>query len=302
MSTIDNTSYLFHETLQSIKSNRISNIIAIMTISIALSIFGLFFILLINFNSIIDSFEERLNVVLYLNDGTAENDLERIRGFLASQKEVETFSYLSKEKALEGFKKRMGDNRGILEGLEINPLPSSFVVKFKKDFKDPSIVKGFVKKARGLKGIEDVGYGQEWIEKFEIFTDLAQMITFVIGGLLGLAGILIIYNTIKLTVYSRQEEIQIMSLVGATRGFIKGPFVLIGMIQGVLGSLLSLLILWVLYKTFILKITAPIGNILGLGLKQISFINTSQMLVYIVISFIIGIIGSTLAVGRVLKV
>lgn len=289
-----------HETWLNIKSNKTPNIIAVITIAIALSIFGLFFLILINFHSIIDSWGERVNIVLYLKEQSSQKDLKTIKNYLASKKEIDSISYISKERALEEFKTRLGDNNTILEGLETNPLPSSFVVKLKKEYRNSIFINNFVKDARRLQAVEDVEYGRDWVEKFEIFKSIIQMITFVMGGLLGLAIILIIYNTIKLTVYSRREEIEIMKLVGATHRFIKGPFVIGGMIQGTIAALLSLLTLWVLYKTFIVQITAPIGNLLGL--KQILFFNTYLALIFIFISFILGTIGSFLAIGRVLKI
>lgn len=289
-----------HETWLNIKSNKIPNIIAVTTIAIALSIFGFFFLFLINFHSIIDSWEERVNIVLYLKEQSSKEDLKTIKNYLASKKEVDSISYISKERALEEFKTRIGDKKTILEGLETNPLPSSFVVKLKKDYRESIFIKDFVRDVRMLQAVEDIEYGRDWVEKFEIFTHIIQMITLVVGGLLGLASILIIYNTIKLTVYSRKEEIEIMKLVGATHRFIKGPFIIEGMIQGTIAALLSLLTLWILYKTFIVQITAPMGNLLGL--KQILFFNIYLALIFIFISLILGTIGSSLAIGRVLKI
>lgn len=292
--------YLFHEMWQNMKSNKIPNMIAIATIAIALSIFGLFLLFLINFQSIIDSFEEKVNVVLYLKDSSTQKDIEKIRDYLSLKKEIDSIAYISKQKALEEFKIRMGEHRAILEGLDTNPLPSSFVIKFKKDFKDSLFIKGFIENAKKLRGVESIEYGKDWVEKFEIFTWLIKIITLVIGGLLGLASILIIYNTIKLTAYSRREEIEIMRLVGATRSFIKGPFILEGMIQGVLGAALSIMILWIFYKTFIVQITAPIGSFLGLA--KISFFDPSLILTIIFISLILGTLGSYFALGRILKI
>jgi len=297
---INSIIYLFHETWLSIKSNRIPNITAVTTTAIALSLFGLFLLLFINFNSVIDSFEEKLNVVIYLKDGLKESEVQDIRSFLGSQKEIDTISFLSKDKALEEFKKRIGSHQAIFEGLDTNPLPASFVVTFKKDFKNSGFTRDFVKNVQALNGVEDVEYGKDWVEKFESFAYLAQMVILVLGGLLGLASILIIYNTIKLTVYSRKEEIEIMRLVGATHRFIKGPFILNGIIQAGLGAFLSLIILWILYKTFIVQITVPLGNLIGM--KQIFFINRDEMLAFIAVALLLGVIGSFLAVGRVLKI
>ena len=145
--------------------------------------------------------------------------------------------------AWEEFQSNMSDNLKPLLDIKINPLPASYKVQFYEADNRLVHIKELSEKLKIKKGIESVEYGQEWITKLEKFLFFSRLFLFAMGGLLCFGLILIISNTIRLSIYSRQDEIELMLLIGATPNFVKVPYLLEGMLQGLTGSILSLFLI-----------------------------------------------------------
>jgi len=187
-----------------------------------------------------------------------------------------------------------------LDGLDFNPLPSSFFIELKEDFRGLESVESVARRLLAMEGVEEVEYGREWIDRFETLMMFLKLGMTAVGGVLAVGLLFIISNTIKLSVYSRLDEIEIMKLVGATNSFIKAPFIIEGIIQGFLGAIVSLLSLIIVYKIIISRINDSV--ILTFGLSDISFIHPKAMLAMIIAGTSLGLIGSVLSLGRILRV
>jgi cell division transport system permease protein len=291
--------YFFREAIQGIKQNMFTHIVSIGTITFALLTLGIFIITVINLNRIFDDWGKRMQVIVYLDKDTNPEEIKKVSEKITSLPQTEKTAYVSKEKALTALKKSLQYQSGILENLDENPLPASLEIRLKEEYQNPQSVKAFVAEIKGIDKVSDVEYGQEWLEKFSAFISMVKLVGTSIGCFLLLATVFIISNTIKLTIYSRREEIEIMKLVGATNFFIQIPFFLEGLIQGFSASLLSLGILYLGYKILISKII--IDYSLYLGYLDLTFLSQNLIIALLSLGILLGIFGCAFSMGRFLK-
>ena len=255
--------YFVREALRSVQQNRFIHLVATGTITFSLLTFGIFIVMVINLNQIFDEWGNRIHLIAYLEKNTSAEEIKKVSESITALPQIENVTYVSKEKALNILKESLQEQDGMLEHLEDNPLPASLEIQLKEEFRNPQSLKTTVHKVKKTDKINDVEYGQDWLERFSAFISIIKLVGISIGGVLMLATILIISNTIKLTIYSRKEEIEIMKLVGATNFFIQVPFFFEGLIQGLAGSLLALGILYASYKILIGKIISDYSLYLG---------------------------------------
>jgi len=292
--------YFVRESLRSIRHNRFTHLVATGTITFALLTFGIFIITVINLNQIFDDWENRIHLIAYLDDNASTEEIKKASEQIARLPQIENVTYVSKAKAFNILKESLKDQDGMLENLEENPLPASLEIQLKEEFRNPQSLKTIVYEVKKTSKISDVEYGQDWLERFSAFISIVKLVGISIGGFLMLATILIISNTIKLTIYSRKEEIEIMKLVGATNFFIQVPFFLEGLIQGLAGSLLALGILYISYKILIVKVISDYS--LYLGASNLVFLPQNLVIALICFGVLLGMLGCVLSMGRFLKV
>lgn len=292
--------YALQDAMTNIRMNKGVSAITIGTIAVSMTLFGIFLLTYINLQKAATGVGGKIKMVVYLKDTITQQQTESLKKAIASYSEIERFSYIAKEEALSDFKKKLRDKKTILDGLGSNPLPASFIIEVKEPFRTLSGMEDIAKKLMNMEGVEEVEYGREWIDRFETLMVFFKLGMTAVGGVLMVGLLFIISNTIKLSVYSRLDEIEIMKLVGATNRFIKGPFIIEGMIQGLLGSFLSLLLLIVVYKLFMNKIDPSLMIIFGLS--DLSFIQSKIMAGMILSGIAMGFVGSFVSLGRILKV
>ncbi|MBI3600174.1 MAG: ABC transporter permease [Nitrospinae bacterium] len=292
--------YAFQEAMTSIRMNKGLNAITIGTIAVSMTLFGIFLLTYINLQKAATGLGGKIKMVAYLKDTVTHQQAESLKKTIASYNEIERFSYIAKEEALSDFKKKLRDKKTILDGLGSNPLPASFIIEVKESFKTLSSMEDIARRLENIEGVEEVEYGREWIDRFETLMVFFKLGMTAVGGVLMVGLLFIISNTIKLSVYSRLDEIEIMKLVGATNRFIKGPFIIEGMIQGLLGSFISILLLTVIYEIFMSKINPSLMIIFGLS--DLSFIQPKLIAGMVISGISLGFIGSVVSLGRILKV
>jgi len=292
--------FFIREAIQGIKNNAFIHAIAIGTIAFALLTFGIFIITVINLDRIFDDWGKRMHVIVYLDGKITEEATTAVREAIAGLPQTGKVSYRSKDEALSMLKENLQNQGGILDNLEENPLPPSLEIQLKEEHANPQSISTFVKEVKKLESVSDVDYGQDWLSKFSAFISMIKLVGTGVGGFLLLATIFIISNTIKLTIYSRRDEIEIMKLVGATNLSIQIPFFLEGIAQGFLASLLSLGILYAGFKLLIYKIT--IDYSLYLGYVDLIFLPQKLFAALILLGIALGIFGCLFSMGRFLKV
>jgi len=259
---------------------------------------GSFLLLSVNINNWLSDWGEALSMSVYIDDGLDEVAKDKIESALKSLEGAEIKRFISKEQALNSLKSSLGDQVGLLEGLKTNPLPASYEILFHEkegDKVDPEKIKSDLEK---IDGVNEVQYSEQWMERFKGVMNVFRMFGLVIGGFLCLAVLFITTNTIKLTIYSRRDEIEIYKLVGATDWFVKLPYLIEGAIEGLLGGVLSFIILLVIYSVFSVKTL----QVFGLPVIDFAFLSIKHSISIIVLSIALGFISGLIAIGRFFKV
>jgi len=287
----ENMGFYLREALLSFKRNSLMCIAAVISITTVFIIIGIFLLISLNFNLFLKNLESQLEIIVYLKDNISTVDLNNLKNSLTSVEGVKEVKYVSKEEALQRLLGDLGDQKDIFSVLEENPLPASFEIKVS----NPKMIEQIAGHVEKYKNIEEVEYGRGIVERLMNFTNIFRVAGISILMMLIFASILIISNIIKITVYARREEIEIMSLVGATRWFIKWPFILEGFLQGIISAILSILILYKIYFVVIEKIhqTTPFLPVIW-DKKELVFIG----LVLIALGSLVGFLGSMFSVGK----
>lgn len=289
--------YHFRNAFAGIFSNRLINAISIGTISISLSLFGAFALLFVNTNIWILEWGKSLSMSVYLEDGVNNEERKRIESILEDFPGAQVKAFIGKERAMMDLKATLGAQAGLLDGLSRNPLPASIEILFKdvrRSQLDPKRIKGELEK---IKGVSEVQYSEQYQEKFEGVLYMLKVSGLIVGSLLCMAVLFIITNTIKLTIYSRRDEIEIYKLVGASDWFVRVPFLIEGAVQGLFGGVLSVSILFLLHSLFSTKTV----HLFGLPLWEIVFLPHAYLLLIVTLGLLLGLAGSFIAIGRFFK-
>ena len=290
--------YFFKAALSNIKNNRLVHMISIGTITVSMLLLGSFLLLSVNIRDWLNDWGESLSMSVYIEDGLGQSAKAKIESALSGLEGAEIKGFISKEQALSNLKKSLGDQAGLLEGLKTNPLPASYEILFhetEKNNVDPEKIKSYLEK---IDGVDEVQYSEQWAERFQGIMNVFRIVGIVIGGFLCMAVLFITTNTIKLTIYSRRDEIEIYKLVGATDWFVKLPYLIEGTIQGLLGGILSFATLLIFYSVFSVRTV----RIFGLPAIDFAFLSFEHSIFMIILSIALGFIGGLVAIGRFFKV
>jgi cell division transport system permease protein len=279
---------------------RVRNLFSITIIALSFLIVGVFFSLSNNLQFLANQLSENMVVVFFLNPGISAKEQAQIEEAIKASPGVAQVEFVSREQALERFRKSFPELEDILKNLSSNPFPASFeAILQRKAFLSEEAL-GLVEGIRALPGVEDVQFNRDWVKKMQSLSRLARAIGFFLGGILILASFFIISNVIRLNVFARKNEIEILRLVGATNTFIRLPFLLEGLTLGVLGSAFSLALLYILIKLFPLYL----GQSLGALQEFINFryLSLSQSISLVTGSALMGLLGSLSSLSRFLKI
>ena len=262
------------------------SVLSITTIAFSLFAFGLFGLVALNIREALDRLEDRVEIRAFVADGTAPESMAQAASDIAAYPEVLATKSVSQDEALVRAKKELGDFRDVFEGAV---LPASIDVRLKPGFRDPASVKRVSARIRAFSFVDDIRYGEEWIEKLYRLRNVAGIAGIVLG--LSFAGVsmIIIGTTIRMAVLSRAKEISIMRLVGATDGYIRRPFLIEGLAKGILGGLLALLL------TYVTR------TIIDRYLVQTIFFDARVTLLGLLFGAMLGLLGSAFSVGRHLR-
>ncbi len=290
--------YFFKTAVSNIKNNRLVHMISIGTITVSMLLLGSFLLLSVNINKWLSDWGESLSMSVYLEDSITDDVKENVKIAITSLDGAEIKRFISKEQALVSLKSSLGDHSGLLEGLKDNPLPASYEIIFHEtegNKINPVKVKTDLEK---IAGIDEVQYSEQWIERFRGIMNVFRIVGLVIGGFLCTAVLFITTNTIKLTIYSRRDEIEIYKLVGATDWFVKLPYLIEGAIQGLLGGLVSFITMLVIYSVFSVKTV----QVFGLPVIDFTFLSFEHSILIVLLSIALGFFGGLIAIGRFFKV
>ncbi len=264
-----------------------------------LIILGIVLVIVLNINNLTSMTKEQFDEIqVYLEDDINQDQIEKIGEKLRELNGVLAVIYQSKEQALEVLKKEWGNEAYLLEGLEKNPLPNSYIIQL-KDIKYTEDVVNYI---NGLTGIEDIKYYKDIVEKMMTISNFIRVGGLVVISILILVSIFIISNTIKLTVAARRREINIMKYIGATNGYIRGPFILEGIFLGAIGSLLAILVVYCSYKYLSLVINEKLYVLFTVYIIPYYEILDDIAIMFTAIGIGIGVLGSIVSLRKFLNV
>lgn len=266
------------------------------TITVAFSILGLFLLVLVNLNVLLSTWNRQVELIIYLEDNISKKDQAALENLIAQNQIVQASTFVSREEAWDNFREAFSGKAEILRSLELNPLPASLNLQFTDTSNRLQSIRQFAKILEEQKGVESLEYGEKWISRFETFIVFLRIFLLAVGGLLSLGLILIVSNTIKLSIYSRKEEIELMYLMGARPQFIKVPYLLEGMVQGFLGSLASVAIIKCVHLYMKYQFAGTMDSLLR-GVK-VQFMSSSLVLLMVLASIFIGWLGSLVAINQ----
>ena len=291
--------YILQDALVNIRRGGWGGLASIGTIAVSFVIVGIFLIITRNLGALVAEWKEQFQVTVFLEDGTTAEQLALIKKRIQSERAVKAMTYTSKEEALQSFKRELKGKDSLLEGLGENPIPASLQLRIHEAYQTPEALRQFTASLGRLEGVEDVLYGQEWVDRLASAVRILRLLGLSVGLALSMASLLIVSNTIRLAVYSRAEEIEVMRLVGATKMHIRAPFLLEGMIQGGLGAGLALLLLFGAYRATLWQLQLTPGQIFGVGVG--SFLDPRWATAMLLAGASVGAFGSLISVGRFLR-
>jgi len=294
--------------LRQISADAVTNLIrsgwgglaSIATIGVSFLIIGIFLILALQFNALVAEWREQFQLSVFLEDKITPTQLEILEKRIQNEAAIKSVTFITKEQALAGFRRELKGQESLLEGLGDNPLPASLQLKIREGHQSPAALERLSAFLSRHEGVEDIQYGQEWIERMSNAARITKLLGIMIGSVLTLGSALIISNTIRLAVYARAAEIEIMRLIGATKAYIRAPFLVEGMIQGSLGALLALSLLFGTYRLVAptLMLASPLlSTRTGQGILE-----PSMVAALVGGGAMIGALGSSLALRRFLKI
>jgi len=266
----------------------------------ALFVLGIIMATIINLDNIVAGLESKVEVTVYLKKGTTQGDIETVYNRINSWEGIVEVEFISKEEALENWRKEMGSKSYLLDGYneENNPLPDTFRIKVER----PEYVENIVTNARKLSAVDQVRYSADVVRAIMSIAGTTRLIGLSIVVLLSVMSVIIINNTIKLTVYSRRREINIMKYIGATDWYIRWPFLIEGMVLGLFGAVLAGGAVAGLYAILLEKANDMESILSIFGLLPMKDIMYPVLLVFALIGCLIGISASMLSIRKHLKV
>jgi len=280
--------YFLRETVQGFRRHKslsaatlVSNVATFLVLCVVL-------LVTVNVRLVAKQLEKRKGVVAFIEDGVSRERMSYLKSEIEKLPQVEAVTLISKEEALEDFRKSLG-RKEVLDALGTNPLPASFDIKLKENQRTVADLESVANTIGNLKGIEEVSFGGQWTVSLERILKLLTIVNIVIGLIVGVAVAFIVANTVRLTVLARKESIEIMKIVGATHNFIRVPFLLEGLLHTSVSALLALAILYFVHMA------------LSQRLPDVAFLSPSLIALFLAVGLGAGIIGTLFSINEVLR-
>jgi cell division transport system permease protein len=276
----------FREAFNGFRRAPVLSMLSITTIAFSLFAFGLFGLVALNIRKALTQVEDRVEIRAFIIDGTAAEVTSAAIGDVAAFPEVATVKLVTQEQALLRARQELGEFSDVFDA---GILPASLDIRLKEGYRDPTTVRAVAERMRSYEFIEDVRFGEEWVQKLYRIRTIATLAGIVLGLTFASVAVIIIGSTIRMAVLARAREISIMRLVGATDAFIRSPFLIDGALKGLLGGVLALLL------------TYGANAVIGQFVFRADFFDMRMSLAGVAAGTLIGLVGSALSVGRHLR-
>ncbi|MBC2734866.1 MAG: ABC transporter permease [Desulfobacteraceae bacterium] len=283
--------------LQDMRSNRMLSLVTISTFALSILIVSSAMLFFVNMGDIMDGWRQGIRVMAYLQEGLNATDRSTLKVRMESLYGVQQADFVPKAQALERLRTQMGRQTSILDNLDSNPLPDAFEIQMIAASQSWDKVEQLATALEKLEGVSEVEYGQRWIKRIINIFNLFQLTGTVMGALFFMAAVFIVGNTVRLVLYSRREEVEIMRLVGATEQFILAPFYFQSLIQAALGGIIGLAALFMMYMLIQSRITTDMAT----AFFQPRFLSPLTLLGIVGCGMLVGWLGCHLSVKQYVK-
>ena len=283
-----NLSYTIKEGVSGFARAKLAAFASITTITISLILLGLYFIVSINSARVINLIREKVEMEAFLQEPLSRQQLNDIKQNILTVNGVDSVLFVSKEQAAKIFREEFGED--ITKILDFNPLPPSYKIFLKDEFKTTDAGNQIYTRLKTIRGIDDIVYRKDLVEFLEKRSQALNLIGLIVGIIIGISAIFLVSNTIRLAIYSKRKIIRTMKLVGATRWFIRLPFILEGMLQGFAGGITSSLILYALIALASRWMSAELVEFLKINLSVYGLI--------ILLGMMLGFFGSIISIRK----
>ncbi len=288
---------IFKRAITDIKQNLVTHVMTTIVVALTCLVFIFFSVFSINLQRIADRFGKELAIVVYLKKEIPQDRIPSLYQKILSMDGIENVRFVSSEEAFRRLESYFKDEREVLEGVDPMFLPPSFEIQINRAVYNPARVRKIASELAKWTEVQKVQYGKEWVDRLEAFSKAVRAAVVASAILLLVMAAFVVSNTIKLTVYARQDEIEIMRLVGATNSFIQGPFLMASFLQGITGSTAALIIGLFCYE-YVLNIIGQTSLIKSLNLH---FLPHAYMVVIVLASGLFCMVGTAMALRRFLR-
>jgi len=287
----------YRRAIQDLISNRFLNSVTVVTISLSILIVSAFALFLANVGDLVNVWRRGVRMMVYLQPDLQRDRIPGLRTEIQSMYGVAETTFIPREEALRRLRERMQRQSSIMAGLDHNPLPDAFEVRMIPTTQTEEKMENLANALEQLPEVEEVEYGQQWIGRLTSVFNLFRLAGSALGALFFMAAVFIVANTIRLLIYARREEVEIMRLVGATDGFIKAPFYIEGMILGALGGLIGLGSLFLMYVV----LSSNVEDSLTGGSFSLRFLPLEMVAAIMLSSIFVGWFGCYLSLKQFMK-
>ncbi len=283
--------------LTDIVNNKFLHMVSIVTIALSVFIVSAFSLFFNNATDFLDAWRKGVRIIAYMGDNVAESQRIELMETIRKSNGVATVEFISKNDAYNDLKRKIGQQSSLLDGLDKNPLPDSVEIILADSYRRLEDIEKLAKTIGEMPHVEDIEYAQKWLYRFNGIYNLFKVTGLVLVSIFFIATLLIIANTIRLVMYTRREEIEIIRIIGADEAFIKYPFFFEALAQGFLGGVAGLLML---YLAFILTVPNLTPETV-FAFFEIRFISVTFSLTIVFCSMMIGWVGCFFSIRKFLK-
>jgi cell division transport system permease protein len=285
--------YSFDEAWASLRRSGRTALVSIATIAIAFLTLGGFLLVSVNVQGVMDRWLEAAEVSVYLSDTATDSDRLAVEQFLKGRPEVAAVEYVSSERALERFRTDFPELADVTASLSQNPFPSSLEVRLAGDDNSSSHAESLARDVAGKSGVADVQFDRAWLSRLIGIVTSARVAAALVAGILMLGAGFTVGAVVRLSLYARRDELEIMALVGAPFSYIRGPFIVEGLLLGGFGAGVALAVIGVLYSFAGQWAGSDIAGLTGEG--QLRFLGYGGMFIMVVGGILVGAAAGTLA-------
>ncbi|MEW6439946.1 MAG: ABC transporter permease [bacterium] len=288
--------YIFKSVKENIRSHWVTHLVTSAAVGFSLLLFATFLLLLTNLQVIANRWGSELQVTVYLQKSISEDERQALQKTIAAWREVGSVRNVTPEGALRELEKTLGEAASVLEGIPENPLPASLEVRLKKEAQELDAIRTVAERCRPLAGVAQVEYGGAWIGRFFALLKMLRWAGLFLGVLLLSGTLIVISSTLTLQFFARKDEIEIQRLVGATEAYVRLPFLLEALLQGVGGAGIAVLFCWSVYAAFRLHLGESWTQFVGW--TQPAFLSPTSILALFLLGTVLGIISSVVSFSR----